>query len=89
MFAAAASVATLTTLGNMPHALAASTRDASASATPLTTLPVRQVRTDLLDIGYHEADPPKAAPSFFSTAFRTTFTATWTSRPCSQRRAFA
>lgn len=62
MFAAAASVATLTTLGNMPHALAASTRDASASATPLTTLPVRQVRTDLLDIGYHEAGPAEGRP---------------------------
>jgi len=46
----------------MPHALAASTRDASASATPLTTLPVRQVRTDLLDIGYHEEGPAEGRP---------------------------
>lgn len=58
MFAAAASVATLTTLGNMPRALAASTRVASTSA----TLPLRQVRTDLLDIGYHEAGPAEGRP---------------------------
>ena len=35
---------------------------AFAAAVPLPTLPVRQVRTDLLDIGYHEAGPEDGRP---------------------------
>ncbi|MBP0588684.1 alpha/beta hydrolase [Paraburkholderia sp. LEh10] len=68
MFAAAASVATLTTLGEIPNALAASTPSTPASqdpqdpAKPLNSLAVRQVRTDLLDIGYHEAGPAEGRP---------------------------
>lgn len=56
MFAAAASVATLTTLADIPQVLAA------VPAKPQATLALRQVRTDLLDIGYHEAGPAEGRP---------------------------
>jgi pimeloyl-ACP methyl ester carboxylesterase len=65
LFAAAASVASLSALADVPDALAASAspaRAAPSSTTPLAALAVKQVRTDLLDIGYHEAGPAEGRP---------------------------
>ena len=65
LLAAAASVATLSSIGDIPDAFAASTATTDAPkdrTSPLTTLPVRQVRTDLLDIGYYETGPAEGRP---------------------------
>ena len=56
LLAAAAGAAGLA-LGEAPAAIAA-----PAATTPLARLALRQVRTDLLDIGYHEAGPEDGRP---------------------------
>ena len=64
LLSAAASVASLT-LADMPSAFAASPAQDSAPSVPagaLPSLPVRQVRTELLDIGYHETGPENGHP---------------------------
>ncbi|MDB6144993.1 MAG: alpha/beta hydrolase fold family protein [Pseudomonas sp.] len=59
------------TLGDMVPAMAASTpasanaaAGAGGSGKPLTRLPIKQVSTDLLDIGYYEAGPEEGRPIF-------------------------
>jgi pimeloyl-ACP methyl ester carboxylesterase len=44
------------------HVLASPAASAAAAASPLKRMPVRQVRTDYLDIGYHETGPEKGRP---------------------------
>jgi pimeloyl-ACP methyl ester carboxylesterase len=64
LLSAAASVASLT-LADIPAAMAASPSQEGAAHVPagsLASLPIRQIRTDLLDIGYHEAGPQNGRP---------------------------
>lgn len=64
LLSAAASVATFA-FADVPSALAASPAQDGAARTAagaLSSLPIRQVRTDLLDIGYHEAGPENGRP---------------------------
>jgi pimeloyl-ACP methyl ester carboxylesterase len=62
LLAAAAGAAGLA-LGETPAAIAAPAAVATpAASTPPARLALRQVRTDLLDIGYHEAGPEDGRP---------------------------
>ena len=49
--------------------------------------PLKQIDAGVLNVGYAEAGPPTALPSFCCTAGRTTSTALSMSRRCSPRRA--